>query len=103
MARTIGADVFSGSEIMSQSDWLEVALNGAWTRERQPLSLIAPEEIIEQGTDRAKAGVSILLPHAYDSQTNQQNSSVDFNMRITEGLTYSQRPLSRKRWPLQLT
>jgi len=71
---------------MGQPVWLEVALNGAWTRARQPLIPVSPEEIIEQGIACAKAGAAILHYHAYDPQTGQQTSSVDVNARIIEGI-----------------
>jgi len=71
---------------MGQAVWLEVALNGAWTRARQPLIPIAPEEIIEQGIACVRAGASILHYHAYDPHTGQQTSSVDINVRIIEGI-----------------
>lgn len=71
---------------MGQPVWLEVALNGAWTRSRQPLIPVSPEEIIAQGIACAKAGASILHYHAYDSLTGQQTSAVDVNVRIIEGI-----------------
>jgi 3-keto-5-aminohexanoate cleavage enzyme len=74
------------SETMGQPVWLEVALNGAWTRSRQPLIPVSPEEIIAQGIACAKAGASILHYHAYDPLTGQQTSAVDVNVRILEGI-----------------
>jgi 3-keto-5-aminohexanoate cleavage enzyme len=71
---------------MAQSVWLEVALNGAWTRARQPLLPMSPEDIIEQGIACAKEGACILHYHAYDPDTGQQTSSVDVNVRILEGI-----------------
>jgi uncharacterized protein (DUF849 family) len=44
--------------------WIECALNGAWTRERQPAIPISRNEIIADGVAAAKAGAAIIHLHA---------------------------------------
>lgn len=43
---------------MKEKTWLEVAVNGPWSRERQPLIPIAVAEIVEQGIACARAGAT---------------------------------------------
>ena len=69
-----------------QKTWLEVALNGPWTRSRQPCIPIAVKEIIEEGIQCVKAGASIVHVHAYDEATGQQTESPEIYARIIEGI-----------------
>jgi 3-keto-5-aminohexanoate cleavage enzyme len=66
--------------------WLEVALNGAWTRQRQPGIPISVAEIVEQGIACVKAGASIVHVHAYDEETGQQKDDPELYARIIEGI-----------------
>lgn len=66
--------------------WLEVALNGAWTRKRQPGIPISVEEIVEQGIACVNAGASIVHLHAYDEATGQQKDDPELYKRIIEGI-----------------
>ena len=50
-------------------NWLEVALNGPWTRKRQPGIPVSVAEIVEQGIACVNAGASIVHVHAYDENT----------------------------------
>ena len=66
--------------------WLEVALNGAWTRQRQPGIPVTVAEIVEQGIACVKAGASIVHVHAYDEETGQQKDDPELYARIIEGI-----------------
>ncbi|UCH50151.1 MAG: 3-keto-5-aminohexanoate cleavage protein [Betaproteobacteria bacterium] len=66
--------------------WLEVALNGAWTRARQPGIPISVDEIVEQGIASVNAGASIIHVHAYDESTGQQKDDAQLYQRIIEGI-----------------
>ena len=46
--------------------WLEVALNGGWGRERQPLIPVRVDDLISEGISCARAGAAIVHFHAYD-------------------------------------
>jgi 3-keto-5-aminohexanoate cleavage enzyme len=69
-----------------RNTWLEVALNGPWSRERQPGIPIATKEIIEQGVACAKAGAAIIHVHAYDEQSGRQRDDPDLYAAIIEGI-----------------
>ena len=66
--------------------WLEVALNGAWTRKGQPLMPITADEVIAEGVACVRAGASIVHMHAYDPGTGRQNDSAEVYARIIEGI-----------------
>jgi uncharacterized protein (DUF849 family) len=66
--------------------WLEAALNGAWTRRKQPSIPLSPDEIIAEGLACVAEGASILHYHAYDPLTGHQTDSVDVNVRILESI-----------------
>ena len=66
--------------------WIEAALNGAWTRERQPAIPISIEEIVADGIAAAKAGAAIIHLHAYDAATGRQRDDYDIYAPIIEGI-----------------
>lgn len=66
--------------------WLEVALNGAWTRARQPGIPVSVDEIVEQGIACVKAGASIIHVHAYDEDSGQQKDDAELYQRIIVGI-----------------
>jgi 3-keto-5-aminohexanoate cleavage enzyme len=66
--------------------WLEVSLNGPWSRDRQPLIPIAVGEIVEQGIACARAGAAIIHVHAYDERTGRQKDDPDLYAAIIEGI-----------------
>ncbi|MFL6579196.1 MAG: 3-keto-5-aminohexanoate cleavage protein [Burkholderiales bacterium] len=66
--------------------WLEVALNGPWTRKYQPRIPVTVAEIIEEGIACAQAGAAIIHAHAYDEATGQQTQSTDIYARIIDGI-----------------
>jgi len=71
---------------MNAPTWIEAALNGAWTRAKQPHIPLGPEDIVAQALACVQEGASIIHYHAYDPQTGQQTSDVDVNVRIIEGI-----------------
>ena len=67
-------------------NWLEVALNGPWTRKRQPGIPVSVAEIVEQGIACVNAGASIVHVHAYDEKTGQQKDDPEIYAKIIEGI-----------------
>lgn len=49
--------------------WIEAALNGPWTRAKQPGIPVAVEDIVADGIACAEAGAAIIHAHAYDVTT----------------------------------
>jgi uncharacterized protein (DUF849 family) len=66
--------------------WLEVSLNGPWSRDRQPLMPISVAEIVREGIACARAGAAIVHVHAYDERTGRQKDDVDLYAAIIEGI-----------------
>jgi uncharacterized protein (DUF849 family) len=66
--------------------WLEVALNGPWTRAIQPRIPVTVDEIVEQGIACARAGAAIVHVHAYDPTTGRQKDDPDLYAAIIEGI-----------------
>jgi uncharacterized protein (DUF849 family) len=71
---------------MARKTWIEVALNGAWTRKLQPRIPVLAEEIIEQGVACIKAGGAIIHAHTLDRDTGAQNGNVDNCASFMEGI-----------------
>ena len=71
---------------MAHGTWLEAALNGGWTRDRQPRIPVTVAEIIEDGAAAAAEGAAILHFHAYDEDTGHQRDDWQLYARIIEGL-----------------
>ncbi len=67
-------------------NWLEVALNGPWTRKRQPGIPVSVAEIVEQGIACVNAGASIVHVHAYDEKTGEQKDDPEIYAKIIEGI-----------------
>ncbi len=67
-------------------NWLEVALNGPWTRKRQPGIPVSVADIVEQGIACVNAGASIVHVHAYDEKTGEQSDDAKTYARIIEGI-----------------
>lgn len=70
----------------NKKTWLEVALNGAWTRTAQPGIPVSVEGIVEQGVACVQAGAAIVHLHAYDEVSGRQTEDVDVYARIIEGI-----------------
>ena len=66
--------------------WIEAALNGPWSRERQPGIPVTVEEIVADGLAAAQAGAAIIHVHAYDPATGRQNDQWETYARIIEGI-----------------
>ncbi|MDB5653939.1 MAG: hypothetical protein JWQ94_1552 [Tardiphaga sp.] len=66
--------------------WLEAAINGPWSRSRQPLIPISTAECIADGIACARAGAAIIHVHAYDADTGRQNDDAETYARIIEGI-----------------
>jgi len=66
--------------------WIEAALNGPWTRAKQPGIPIAVEDIVADGIACAKAGAAIIHAHAYDVTTGRQKDDWEIYARIIEGI-----------------
>ena len=71
---------------MAKKIWVEVALNGAWTRQLQPKIPVRVEEIIAEGVACAKAGAAVVHAHTLDPDTGQQNSSLETGVAFIEGI-----------------
>lgn len=69
-----------------QKTWLEAALNGAWTRARQPRIPVRVSEIVAEGIACARAGAAIIHVHAYDEASGRQRDSAEAYARIIEGI-----------------
>ena len=70
----------------TRKTWVEVALNGAWGRGRQPRIPVSVDEIVAEGIACAKAGAAILHLHAYDVTTGRQTNDLDTYRRILGGI-----------------
>jgi 3-keto-5-aminohexanoate cleavage enzyme len=66
--------------------WLEVALNGGWTRQIQPLIPVAVSEIVAQGIACVRAGAAIVHLHAYDAGTGRQKDDPAIYAEIIAGI-----------------
>jgi uncharacterized protein (DUF849 family) len=66
--------------------WLEVSLNGPWTRQVQPGIPISRAEIVAQGIACVRAGAAIVHVHAYDEATGRQRDDATLYAAIIEGI-----------------
>lgn len=66
--------------------WVEVSLNGPWSRDRQPLMPISVREIVAQGIECVQAGAAIVHVHAYDERTGRQKDDAETYAAIIEGI-----------------
>jgi len=72
--------------VSEQKTWVEVALNGPWSRKTQPRIPITVDEIVEDGIACVKAGASIVHVHAYDEATGKQKDDPELYARIIGGI-----------------
>ena len=68
----------------STTTWLEVAINGPWSRVRQPNIPVNADEIVEAALACAAEGASIIHFHAYDQVTGRQRDDYDIYAPIIE-------------------
>lgn len=66
--------------------WLEVSVNGPWSRDRQPLIPISVKEIVDDSVACARAGAAVVHVHAYDEKTGRQKDDADLYIAIIEGI-----------------
>jgi uncharacterized protein (DUF849 family) len=71
---------------MNREVWLEVALNGPWGSERQPLAPLTVDEIVSEGIACAREGAAIVHVHAYDEGTGRQRDDWEIYARIIKGI-----------------
>jgi uncharacterized protein (DUF849 family) len=69
---------------MPAPTWLEVALNGPWSRSRQPHIPVLADEIVDDAMRCVDAGASILHFHAYDPQSGRQRDDYEIYAPIIE-------------------
>jgi uncharacterized protein (DUF849 family) len=68
------------------STWLEVALNGPWSRERQPNIPIRADEIVEAALACIAEGAAIVHFHPYDEASGRQRDAYEIYAPIIERL-----------------
>jgi uncharacterized protein (DUF849 family) len=64
--------------------WLEVALNGPWSRSKQPNIPLLADEIVEEAIACAGEGASIIHFHAYDPVSGRQRDDYEIYAPIIE-------------------
>jgi 3-keto-5-aminohexanoate cleavage enzyme len=69
---------------MQDPTWLEVAVNGPWSRNRQPNIPLTANEIVESALACAAEGASIIHFHAYDETTGRQRDDYEIYAPIIE-------------------
>ena len=69
---------------MQNPVWLEVALNGPWSRDRQPAIPVHADEIVEDAIACAAEGASIIHFHPYDPVTGRQRDDYEIYAPIIE-------------------
>lgn len=69
---------------MKDSTWLEVALNGPWSRSRQPNIPVSADEIVDAALACADEGVAIIHFHAYDPVSGRQRDDFEIYAPIIE-------------------
>jgi 3-keto-5-aminohexanoate cleavage enzyme len=66
--------------------WLEVSLNGGWTRKLQPRIPVTVREIVADGIACVRAGAAIVHLHAYDETSGRQKDDPDLYAAAIEGI-----------------
>lgn len=66
--------------------WLEVAVNGPWPRDLQPLAPRSDDEIIAEGIACARAGASIIHLHIFDGTGDRQVDDADQYEKIIRAI-----------------
>jgi 3-keto-5-aminohexanoate cleavage enzyme len=64
--------------------WLEVAINGPWSRDRQPRIPLAADEIVDEALVSADQGAAVVHFHAYDPKTGRQRDDYEIYAPIIE-------------------
>lgn len=71
---------------MTEKVWLEVALNGPWTKQRQPNIPTHPDDIIDEAIKCVKQGASIIHYHGYDDKTGKESFAIDLHIYIIQSI-----------------
>jgi 3-keto-5-aminohexanoate cleavage enzyme len=71
---------------MAKKTWIEVAVNGAWTRKYQPKIPVTAKEVINDGVACIKAGAAVIHAHTLEPDTGRQNANVDNSAAFMEGI-----------------
>jgi uncharacterized protein (DUF849 family) len=71
---------------VERSVWVEAAVNGPWTRARQPGIPVSVDEIVADGIACAQAGAAIVHVHPYDEATGLQRDDPDIYEPILRGI-----------------
>src|SRR5215469_808990 len=71
---------------MAKKTWIEVAVNGAWTRKYQPKIPVTAKEVITDGVACIKAGAAVIHAHTLEPDTGRQNADVDNSAAFMEGI-----------------
>jgi uncharacterized protein (DUF849 family) len=66
--------------------WLEVALNGPWTRERQPRAPVTRDELVEQAVACVGEGAAVVHLHARDPGTGQPREDYDLYAPVFDAI-----------------
>ncbi len=66
--------------------WVEAAVNGMWTRARQPGIPVSIDEIVADGIACVEAGAAIVHVHPYDETTGLQRDDPDIYEPILRGI-----------------
>lgn len=69
---------------MNNATWLEVAINGPWSRNLQPNIPISANEIVEDAVACISEGASVIHFHAYDEITGRQRDDYEIYAPIIE-------------------
>lgn len=69
---------------MTKDTWLEVALNGPWSRRLQPEIPVTADAIVEDAVACAALGAAIVHFHAYDPATGRQRDDYEIYAPIIE-------------------
>lgn len=69
---------------MTQPTWLEVAVNGPWSRTRQPKMPVTADEIVNSALACAAEGAAIIHFHAYDPVSGRQRDDYEIYAPIIE-------------------
>ena len=69
---------------MMEPVWLEVALNGPWSRTLQPNIPVQADEIVAEALACAEEGAAIIHFHPYDPQSGRQRDAYEIYAPIIE-------------------
>lgn len=71
---------------MARKVWIEVAMNGGWSRKLQPNIPVSVDELIADAVACIRAGAAILHLHALDPATGQQNDDPGIYAAAIQGI-----------------